>query len=128
MNSYNIKYSSVLLAHFNNPSNVWSGKDETDFEQIRWFDRDSGDSIYFWIRLSEDGLKIKDCFFRASGAPESIGMASWVTVFAKNKSVAEIIQSIEMSAREQLELKPVHWHVTKRCKMMFTRLIEKSKY
>jgi NifU-like protein involved in Fe-S cluster formation len=128
MNPFKNKYSSVLLAHFNNPSNVWYGKDQTDFEQIRWFDRDSGDSIYFWIRMSVDGLKIKDCFFRASGAPEAIGMASWVTVFVKNKSVVEILQSIEIAAREELELKPVQWHVTKRCKMMFTRLIDKSKY
>jgi len=126
MNHNQSKYSSALLAHFKNPQNVWHGNDETDFELIRWFDRDSGDSIYFWIRLSGNKLKITDCYFRASGAPYIIGVASWATIFVKNKSIKEILRTLDLAAREQLELKPSFWHVTKTLKMMFTNMIENS--
>lgn len=128
MNPEQKNYSSALLSHFINPQNVWHGKDETDFTLIQWLDRDTGNSIFFWIRLSGDMLKITECYFRASGAPDTIGVASWTTDFVKKKQIKEIILTIEKAAKGELALDPVSWHVTKRLKMMFTRMIEKAEY
>lgn len=118
------RYAQELLDHFQRPRNTWNGSEVPGLRKLQCGEPEKGDVIVLYIVADDRTGEISHCWFRASGSVETIGIASWVTMYATGKPVREVRRSLEPAAREALGLSPNQWRVTKWLSGLFDKLNE----
>lgn len=104
-----ISYSDVVLQHFHNPQHFGSfPKNDIDVRTGVAGSASSGDVVRLQIRIS-DGV-ITDACFKAQGTCATIAVASWVTTWIIQKSIAQCQALTCAEILDAMQLSPLRKH------------------